>query len=187
MKPDRASVLSPRPEGTAIFGGLRRGPDLQRQAQAIGGRAAQRLARLSEPGTAGHPPRVNARDRIGSGPCTTFKGQLIAMHRGGSARRPSRYARPQHTSRRQGSSMPKGNRDRVVGIASRRQPTPTSWTGLTPLAGPSSLDMTTPATTGPRMHAPATGETERPRGSAPRHAGPQRRLGARTGRGMRRT
>jgi hypothetical protein len=38
------------------------------------------VARLSQPGTAGQQPRVNARGRIGAGPWYNVRGQLIASN-----------------------------------------------------------------------------------------------------------
>ena len=81
MNPDLASFfVAENPNGTGNLGGLAGADQIcQNQAQAIGGRAAQRTwhAYLSQE-QRGTTPRVNARDRIGSGPWYNVKGQLIA-------------------------------------------------------------------------------------------------------------
>jgi Collagenase NC10 and Endostatin len=81
MNPDLASFfVAENPNGTGNLGGLAGADQIcQTQAQAIGGRAAQRTwhAYLSQE-QRGATPRVNARDRIGSGPWYNVKGQLIA-------------------------------------------------------------------------------------------------------------
>jgi len=81
MNPDLASFfVAENPNGTGNLGGLAGADQIcQNQAQAIGGRAAQRTwhAYLSQE-QRGTTPRVNARDRIGAGPWYNVKGQLIA-------------------------------------------------------------------------------------------------------------
>jgi len=81
MNPDLATFfVADNPNGTGNLGGLAGADQLcQTQAQAIGGKAATRTwhAYLSQE-QRGTAPRVNARDRIGSGPLYNVKGQLIA-------------------------------------------------------------------------------------------------------------
>jgi Collagenase NC10 and Endostatin len=81
MNPDLASFfVAENLNGTGNLGGLAGADQIcQNQAQAIGGRAAQRTwhAYLSQE-QRGTTPRVNARDRIGAGPWYNVKGQLIA-------------------------------------------------------------------------------------------------------------
>jgi hypothetical protein len=79
--PDLASFfVAENPNATGNLGGLAGADQIcQTQAQAIGGRAAGRTwhAYLSQE-QRGTTPRINARDRIGSGPWYNVKGQLIA-------------------------------------------------------------------------------------------------------------
>jgi len=81
MNPDLASFfVADNANGTGNLGGLAGADQMcQSQAQAIGGRAAQRTwhAYLSQE-QRGNTPRVNARQRIGAGPWFNVKGQLIA-------------------------------------------------------------------------------------------------------------
>jgi Collagenase NC10 and Endostatin len=81
MQPDLASFfVAENPNGTGNLGGLAGADQIcQTQAQAIGGRAATRTWRayVSQE-QRGTTPRVNARDRIGSGPWYNVKGQMIA-------------------------------------------------------------------------------------------------------------
>jgi Collagenase NC10 and Endostatin len=81
MQPDLASFfVAENPNGTGNLGGLAGADQIcQTQAQAIGGRAAMRTWRayVSQE-QRGTTPRVNARDRIGSGPWYNVKGQMIA-------------------------------------------------------------------------------------------------------------
>jgi hypothetical protein len=70
------------PNGTGNLGGLAGADQLcQSQAQALGGQAAARTwhAYLSQE-QRGNQPRINARDRIGTGPWYNVKGQLIASN-----------------------------------------------------------------------------------------------------------
>jgi hypothetical protein len=81
MNNDLASFfIADNPNGTGNLDGLAGADQMcQSQAQAIGGRAAGRTwhAYLSQE-QRGTTPRINARDRIGSGPWYNVKGQLIA-------------------------------------------------------------------------------------------------------------
>jgi hypothetical protein len=81
MQPDLASFfVAENPNGTGNLGGLAGADQIcQTAAQAIGGRAAMRTwhAYVSQE-QRGTTPRVNARDRIGSGPWYNVKGQMIA-------------------------------------------------------------------------------------------------------------
>jgi hypothetical protein len=70
------------PNGTGNLGGLAGADQLcQSQAQALGGQAATRTwhAYMSQE-QRGNQPRINARDRIGTGPWYNVKGQLIASN-----------------------------------------------------------------------------------------------------------
>jgi hypothetical protein len=81
MQPDLASFfVAENSNGTGNLGGLSGADQIcQTEAQAIGGRAATRTwhAYLSQE-QRGTTPRINARDRIGSGPWYNVKGQMIA-------------------------------------------------------------------------------------------------------------
>ncbi len=81
MNPETASFfIADNPNGTGNLGGIAGADQMcQSQAQAIGGRAATRTwhAYVSQE-QRGNTPRVNARDRIGTGPWFNVKGQLIA-------------------------------------------------------------------------------------------------------------
>jgi hypothetical protein len=81
MQPDLATFfIADNPSGTGNLGGLTGADQIcQSEAQALGGRAAMRTwhAYLSQE-QRGTQMRVNARDRIGSGPWYNVKGQLIA-------------------------------------------------------------------------------------------------------------
>jgi hypothetical protein len=81
MQPDLASFfVSENSNGTGNLGGLSGADQIcQIEAQAIGGRAATRTwhAYVSQE-QRGATPRINARDRIGSGPWYNVKGQMIA-------------------------------------------------------------------------------------------------------------
>jgi hypothetical protein len=81
MQPDLASFfVAENSIGTGNLGGLSGADQIcQTEAQAIGGRAAARTwhAYLSQE-QRGATPRINARDRIGSGPWYNVKGQMIA-------------------------------------------------------------------------------------------------------------
>src|ERR1700759_2743692 len=83
MNPDLASFfVAENPNGTGNLGGLAGADQMcQSQAQALGGRAAQRTwhAYLSQE-QRGNTPRVDARTRIGAGPWFNVKGQLIASN-----------------------------------------------------------------------------------------------------------
>jgi Collagenase NC10 and Endostatin len=76
--------VAENPNGTGNLGGLQGADQIcQQQAQAIGGRAATRTwhAYLSQE-QRGAQPRVNARQRIGTGPWYNVRGQLIASNVG---------------------------------------------------------------------------------------------------------
>jgi len=81
INPDLATFfVADNPNGTGNLGGLAGADQMcQQQAQALGGRAAQRTwhAYLSVQQRANQPP-VNARARIGQGPWYNVRGQLIA-------------------------------------------------------------------------------------------------------------
>jgi Collagenase NC10 and Endostatin len=81
MQPDLASFfVADNQNGTGNLGGLAGADQIcQSEAQAIGGRAAMRTwhAYVSQE-QRGTTPRINARDRIGSGPWYNVKGQMIA-------------------------------------------------------------------------------------------------------------
>ena len=81
LQPQTASFfVAENPNGTGNLGGLTGADQMcQSQAQALGGQAAMRTwhAYLSQE-QRGAAPRLNARDRIGSGPWYNAKGQLIA-------------------------------------------------------------------------------------------------------------
>jgi hypothetical protein len=81
MNPDMATFfVAENTNGTGNLGGLAGADQMcQTQAQAIGGKAATRTwhAYLSQE-QRGTTPRIDARDRIGSGPWYNVKGQLIA-------------------------------------------------------------------------------------------------------------
>jgi hypothetical protein len=81
MQPDLASFfVAENSNGTGNLGGLSGADQIcQTEAQAIGGRAATRTwhAYVSQE-QRGTTPRINARDRIGSGPWYNVKGQMIA-------------------------------------------------------------------------------------------------------------
>jgi hypothetical protein len=81
MQPDLASFfVAENQNGTGNLGGLAGADQIcQTEAQAIGGRAAMRTwhAYVSQE-QRGTTPRINARDRIGSGPWYNVKGQMIA-------------------------------------------------------------------------------------------------------------
>jgi hypothetical protein len=83
MQPDLATFfVADNPNGTGNLGGLAGADQMcQTQAQAIGGKAATRTwhAYLSQE-QRGTTPRINARDRIGSGPWYNVKGQMIASN-----------------------------------------------------------------------------------------------------------
>jgi hypothetical protein len=83
MSPDLASFfVAENPNGSGNLGGLQGADQLcQTQAQAIGGRAAQRTwhAYVSQE-QRGNTPRVDARTRIGTGPWYNVKGVLIASN-----------------------------------------------------------------------------------------------------------
>jgi hypothetical protein len=81
MNPQLASFfIAENPSGTGNIGGLAGADQIcQNEAQALGGQAATRTwhAYLSQE-QRGTQPRINARDRIGTGPWYNVKGQLIA-------------------------------------------------------------------------------------------------------------
>jgi hypothetical protein len=81
INPDLASFfVADNPNGTGNLGGLQGADQMcQSQAQALGGRAAQRTwhAYLSQE-QRGNTPRINARQRIGAGPWYNVRGVLIA-------------------------------------------------------------------------------------------------------------
>jgi hypothetical protein len=81
MQPDLASFfVAENSNATGNLGGLSGADQIcQIEAQAIGGRAATRTwhAYVSQE-QRGATPRINARDRIGSGPWYNVKGQMIA-------------------------------------------------------------------------------------------------------------
>jgi Collagenase NC10 and Endostatin len=81
MQPDLASFfVAENQNGTGNLGGLAGADQIcQTEAQAIGGRGAMRTwhAYVSQE-QRGTTPRINARDRIGSGPWFNVKGQMIA-------------------------------------------------------------------------------------------------------------
>jgi hypothetical protein len=81
MQPDLASFfVAENPNGTGNLGGLAGADQIcQAQAQDIGGPAAARTwhAYVSQE-QRGTTPRINARDRIGSGPWYNVKGAMIA-------------------------------------------------------------------------------------------------------------
>jgi hypothetical protein len=81
LQPQLATFfVAENPSGTGNLGGLAGADQIcQSQAQALGGPAATRTwhAYLSQE-QRGNQPRINARDRIGSGPWYNVKGQLIA-------------------------------------------------------------------------------------------------------------
>src|SRR5467141_676361 len=74
--------VAENPSGTGNLGGLAGADQIcQNEAQALGGQAATRTwhAYLSQE-QRGTQPRINARDRIGTGPWYNVKGQLIASN-----------------------------------------------------------------------------------------------------------
>jgi hypothetical protein len=81
INPDTASFfVADNPNGTGNLGGLQGADQMcQMQAQALGGRAAQRTwhAYLSQE-QRGNTPRIDARSRIGTGPWYNVRGVLIA-------------------------------------------------------------------------------------------------------------
>lgn len=81
IQPDVASFfVADNPSGTGNLGGLAGADQIcQSQAQSLGGRAASRTwhAYLSQE-QRGNQQRINARDRIGSGPWYNVRGQMIA-------------------------------------------------------------------------------------------------------------
>jgi hypothetical protein len=83
LQPQVASFfVADNPSGTGNLGGLAGADQLcQSQAQSLGGQAATRTwhAYLSQE-QRGNQPRINARDRIGTGPWFNVKGQLIASN-----------------------------------------------------------------------------------------------------------
>src|SRR5215475_3936239 len=83
MNPQLASFfIADNASGTGNIGGLAGADQIcQNEAQALGGPAAARTwhAYLSQE-QRGNQPRINARDRIGSGPWFNVKGQLIASN-----------------------------------------------------------------------------------------------------------
>jgi hypothetical protein len=83
LQPQVASFfVAENPNGTANLGGLTGADQMcQSQAQALGGQAAMRTwhAYLSQE-QRGNQPRINARNRIGTGPWYNVKGQLIASN-----------------------------------------------------------------------------------------------------------
>jgi hypothetical protein len=82
-QPQTASFfVAENPSGTGNLGGLAGADQIcQSQAQALGGAAATKTwhAYLSQE-QRGNTPKVNARDRIGTGPWFNVKGQLIASN-----------------------------------------------------------------------------------------------------------
>src|SRR6516225_10037311 len=83
LNPQLASFfVAENPTGTGNLGGLAGADQIcQTQAQAIGGPAATKTWRayLSQE-QRGNAPRINARDRIGSGPWNNVRGVLIASN-----------------------------------------------------------------------------------------------------------
>ena len=83
MQPDAATFfIADNPSGTGNLGGLAGADQIcQNEAQSLGGQAATRTwhAYLSQE-QRGNQPRINARDRIGTGPWYNVKGQLIASN-----------------------------------------------------------------------------------------------------------
>jgi hypothetical protein len=78
--PPASFFVAENPNGTGNLGGLAGADQMcQSQAQALGGPAAAKTwhAYLSQE-QRGTQPRINARDRIGTGPWYNVKGQLIA-------------------------------------------------------------------------------------------------------------
>jgi hypothetical protein len=84
-QPQPASFfIADNPSGTGNLGGLAGADQIcQNEAQALGGQAAGRTwhAYVSQE-QRGNQPRINARDRIGTGPWYNVKGQLIASNVG---------------------------------------------------------------------------------------------------------
>ncbi len=84
QQPPASFFVAENPSGTGNLGGLAGADQIcQTQAQELGGPAAGRTwhAYLSQE-QRGNTPRINARDRIGSGPWYNVKGQLIASNVG---------------------------------------------------------------------------------------------------------
>jgi hypothetical protein len=83
LQPQVASFfVADNPSGTGNLGGLAGADQVcQNEAQSLGGQAATRTwhAYLSQE-QRGNTPRINARDRIGTGPWYNVKGQLIASN-----------------------------------------------------------------------------------------------------------
>jgi hypothetical protein len=83
LQPQVASFfVADNPSGTGNLGGLAGADQIcQNEAQSLGGQAATRTwhAYLSQEQRA-NTPRINARDRIGTGPWYNVKGQLIASN-----------------------------------------------------------------------------------------------------------
>jgi hypothetical protein len=83
INPQLASFfIADNPSGSGNLGGLAGADQIcQNEAQSLGGQAATRTWRayLSQE-QRGNQPRINARDRIGSGPWYNVRGQLIASN-----------------------------------------------------------------------------------------------------------
>ena len=83
INPQLASFfIADNPSGTGNLGGLAGADQIcQNEAQSLGGQAGThtRHAYLSQE-QRGNQPRINARDRIGSGPWYNVRGQLIASN-----------------------------------------------------------------------------------------------------------
>jgi hypothetical protein len=83
LQPQVASFfIADNPSGAGNLGGLAGADQIcQNEAQSLGGQAAARTwhAYLSQE-QRGNQPRINARDRVGTGPWYNVKGQLIASN-----------------------------------------------------------------------------------------------------------
>ena len=83
LQPQVASFfIAENSSGTGNLGGIAGADQIcQNEAQSLGGQAAARTwhAYLSQE-QRGTQPRINARDRVGSGPWYNVKGQLIASN-----------------------------------------------------------------------------------------------------------
>ena len=124
MNPETATFfIADNPNGTGNLGGIAGADQMcQSQAQAIGGRAATRTwhAYVSQE-QRGNTPRVNARDRIGTGPWFNVKGQLIASSVG-DLHGDQPTSRDRNNIQKLTALDAKGNEIPGVGSASRRQP-----------------------------------------------------------------